>query len=450
MTVPGQATADVSPGPAAAAHARRARGTLPAAVIAAVLATGCGSTVAGAGPSAAAPTQVRLPLAASLTVPGAASWAVVEMGGSSAQHENFWQLIARRTPAARWTLATPQGVADNGGLVAASLGGAALVTGINPSQDLRFSPLATTHDGGAHWSPGLLPAGLASLPSALAAGPGGRLLAITDGGLAEMSAPGGASWARLTSLASLAATPAGRSCGLSSLTAAAFSPSGVPLLAGMCTSRGVTGIFAYSGGRWRPAGLAVPADLAQSRVSVLRLADAGSRTSALLTTAAPGGRVSLVAAWANPAGRWVLSAPLPLNGARVVSTALAATTAATAPTAASATGAAGKDASASGTAKARAATTTTAAPSTASTVGVILSTGLADTIAGPAARWRQLPALPAHAAALVLGPGTQISALAAHGSILTGWLLAAPAGTRNVGWARTQVMKVPVPYGSSS
>jgi len=159
--------------------------------------------------------------------------------------------------------------------------------------------------------------------------------------------------------------------------------------------------------------------------------------------------VSLVAAWANPAGRWVLSAPLQLNGARVVSTALAATTAPTAPTAASATGAAGKDASASGTAKARAATTT-AAPSTASTVGVILSTGLADTIAGPAARWRQLPALPAHAAALVLGPGTQISALAAHGSILTGWLLAAPAGTRNVGWARTQVMKVPVPYGSSS
>jgi hypothetical protein len=388
---------------------RSPRVTLAAAALATVLAAGCGSTVAGAGRAAAARAQARLPLAASLTVPGAASWAVVEMGGSSSKFENFWQLVARRAGTARWTLATPPGVADNGGLVAASLGGAALVTGVNPSQDLQFSPLATTRDGGAHWSPGLLPAGLASLPSALAAGPGGRLLAITDRGLAEMSAPGGASWARLTSLASLAATPAGRSCGLSSLTAAAFSPSGVPLLAGQCASRGVTGIFAYSGGSWRLAGPALPAGLARRRVSVLRLSTAGRSTAALLVTAAPGGEVSLVAAWASPAGHWALSAPLPLNGARVVSTAAAA-----------------------------------------STVGVILSTGLADTIAGPAAPWRQLPALPAHAAALVLGPGTQVSALTADGSILTGWLLAAPAGTRNVGWTRTQVMKVPVPYGSSS
>jgi hypothetical protein len=411
---------------------RSSRVTLPAAALAAVLAAGCGSTVAGAGPPAAGRTQVRLPLAASLTVPGAASWAVVEMGGSSAQHENFWQLVARRAGKARWTLATPPGVADNGGLVTASLGGAALVTGVNPSQDLQFSPLATTRDGGAHWSPGLLPAGLASLPSALAAGPGGRLLAITDRGLAEMSAPGGASWARLTSLASLAATPAGRSCGLTSLTAATFSPSGVPLLAGQCASRGVTGIFAYSGGSWRQAGPAPPASLAQRRVSVLRLAAAGRRTIALLTAATPGGAVSLVAGWASPAGRWALSAPLPLNGARVVSTATAAS-------------AAGTDASAAGTGMATAASGTT----TASTVGVILSTGLADTIPGPGAPWRQLPALPAHAAALVLGPGRQISALAAHGSILTGWLLTAPPGTRNVAWARTQVMKVPVPYGSS-
>lgn len=389
---------------------RSPRVTLAAAALATVLAAGCGSTVAGAGRPAAARAQARLPLAASLTVPGAASWAVVEMGGSSSKFENFWQLVARRAGTARWTLATPPGVADNGGLVAASLGGAALVTGVNPSQDLQFSPLATTRDGGAHWSPGLLPAGLASLPSALAAGPGGRLLAITDRGLAEMSAPGGASWARLTSLASLAATAAGRSCGLSSLTAAAFSPSGVPLLAGQCASRGVTGIFAYSGGSWRRAGPALPAGLARRRVSVLRLSTAGRSTAALLVTAAPGGEVSLVAAWASPAGHWALSAPLPLNGARVVSTAAAA--------------------------------------STASTAGVILSTGVADTIAGPAAPWRQLPALPAHAAALVLGPGTQVSALAADGSILTGWLLAAP--DRNVGWTRTQVMKVPVPYGSSS
>jgi hypothetical protein len=127
---------------------RSPRVTLAAAALATVLAAGCGSTVAGAGRAAAARAQARLPLAASLTVPGAASWAVVEMGGSSSKFENFWQLVARRAGTARWTLATPPGVADNGGLVAASLGGAALVTGVNPSQDLQFSPLATTRDGG--------------------------------------------------------------------------------------------------------------------------------------------------------------------------------------------------------------------------------------------------------------------------------------------------------------
>jgi len=422
---------------------RPSRVTLPAAALAAMLAAGCGSTVAGTGVPAAGRTHVRLPLVTSLTVPGMASWAIVDMGGSSAAYENFWQLITRRAGTARWTLATPPGVADNGGLVAASLGGAALVTGVDPSQDLRFSPLATTRDSGAHWTPGLLPAGLASVPSALAAGTGGRLLALTDRGLAEMSAPGGASWARLTSLASLAATPAGRSCGLRSLTAAAFTPSGMPLLAGQCASRGVTGIFAYSGGGWRRAGPALPAALAQRRVSVLQLSTAGHRTIALLTAAAPGGAVSLIAAWANPGGRWALSAPLPLNGARVVST--AADPGAAARTTSTGTTSTGTTAAAAGTAGAG-----QAAIPAASTVGVILSTGLADTIAGPASPWRQLPALPAHAAALVLGPGPLISALAAHGSVLTGWRLAAPAGSRAVAWTRTQVMKVPVPYGSSS
>jgi hypothetical protein len=425
MTIRRRTTIAAAP-VAGAARARSARGTSLAAALVTVLAAGCGSTVAATGTPASPPAEIRPPLAGSLTVPGGTSWAVVDMGGSSATNENFWQLLARPAGTAKWTLATPPGVADNGGLVAASLGGPALVTGFNPSQDLKFSPLATSRDSGARWTPGLLPAGLAAAPSALAAGPGGRLIALTNRGLAETSAPGRTGWTRLASLASLAATPAGRSCGLKSLTAAAFSLSGMPLLAGECASPGVAGIFAYSGGSWHQAGPALPAALAYRRVSVLRLTTARRRTVALLTAAAPGGGASLAAAWASAGGRWALSAPLPLGGARVLSTA---------------TG------TAAGELSARAASA--ASPGPVSAAGIVLSTGRAETIADPAGNWQQLPALPAHAAALVLGPGQQISVLAPSGSILTSWRLTR-ARTHAVIWTKTQVLRVPVPYGSSS
>ena len=369
-----------------------------------------------------------------MTESGGTSWAVIDMGGSGAKLENFWQLFARpaltgpaRTAsAARWSLATPPGVADNGGLVAAPLDGPALVTGFNPSQDLTFSPLATTRDGGARWAPGLLPAGLAAVPSALAAGPGGRLIALTDRGLADITAAGGAGWTRLASLASLAATPAARSCGLSSLTAAAFSPAGVPLLAGQCAAPGVAGIFAFSGGSWHRAGPALPAALAQRRVSVLRLTAAGRSTIALLTATAPDGAASLIAGWAAAGGRWALSAPLPLDGARILSTA---------------TG------TAFGAYPALAATV--AHPRAASAAGVILSTGRGETITDQQGHWQLLPALPPHATALVLGPGRQLSVLAASGSILTSWRPAARAASGGFAWTRTQTVRVPVPYGSS-
>ncbi len=397
---------------------------LAAMALAGLLLAGCGSRPA-AGPAPAAVSAAAPPLATSLAVPGGPSWAVVEMGGSSARHDNFWQLLARPAGAAHWALATPPGVAANGGLVAASPGGLTLVAGFNPSQDLTFSPLASTRDGGARWTPGLLPAGLASVPSALAAGPGGKLIALTSRGMAELAAPGGSGWTRLTSLASLAATPAGRSCGLTGLTAAGFTAAGAPLLAGSCAHAGVAGIFAYAGGSWHPAGPALPAGLAGRRVSVLRLAAYRRSSTALLAATAPGGAVSVVAGWASPRGRWVLSAPLPLGGARIVSTA-------------------------AGTAAAErsAPSRTMASTGLTSAAGIILSTGRADYVVDRGS-WQSLPALPRHAAALALGPGRQIGALAPSGSILTTWRLATGAAAHASSWIRTQTMKVPVPYGSS-
>ena len=132
---------------AAPGTARTAAGTVIAA--ACVLAAGCG-TKAAANPGPA-PIPAAPPLATSFSSAGAGR-AIVEMGGPAAQQDNFWELFVRPAGAARWRLATPAGVADNGGLDVAGTGGS-LVTGFRPSQDLSFSPLATSGDGGTSWSP---------------------------------------------------------------------------------------------------------------------------------------------------------------------------------------------------------------------------------------------------------------------------------------------------------
>ena len=198
------------------------------------------------------------------------------MGGSAASHNNFWQLFVRPAGTGKWRLATPPGVASNGGLVVASLGAGSVVAGFRPSQDLSFSPLATTHDNGTAWTPGLVDAALADVPDALAAAPaGGRLLALLTSGQAELSGPSGTAWTRLATRRALAASAAGSRCGLGSLTAAAFSPSGVPMLAASCARPGTAGVFAYAGGTWHPAGPTLPATYAHQPVTVLRLTTTG-------------------------------------------------------------------------------------------------------------------------------------------------------------------------------
>ncbi len=200
--------------------------TLAAAAAAAATAlalAGCGSSRASAGQAAPPGGIAPVPLATALTSSGGTSWAVLRLGRSSADFEDFWQLFVRPAGTKLWRLATPAGVASNGGLVAAATGPAALITAFRPTQDLTFSPLSSTADAGAHWSQGsLISPGLASAPDALAAGPGGRLLAVTDRGQAELGTPLGTRWTALTSEQALARTTAGRACSLAGLTAAGW------------------------------------------------------------------------------------------------------------------------------------------------------------------------------------------------------------------------------------
>ena len=298
----------------------------PAAVATASLVTaalaGCGSTrVSNTGQPAAPATPS---LATSASYPDG-TWAVLVMGGSAASHNDFWQVFARPSgKQATWRLATPLGVASNGGIAVAATGGPSLVAALLPSQDLHFSPISRSTDGGAKWAAdGLLDSPLAATPSALAAAPSGGLIALTRAGAAEVASHPGGSWARLATERSVASSPAARSCGLTSLTAAGYTAAGSALLAGTCSRGGRAGIFAHGAGGWVAAGPALPAALAGRPVTVLQLARSGPADVALLQVGT-GRTASLLGAWSTGTGHgWQLSQPYRLAGAQPRSAAVA-------------------------------------------------------------------------------------------------------------------------------
>ncbi|MBV9095192.1 MAG: hypothetical protein JO132_15160 [Streptosporangiaceae bacterium] len=379
------------------------------ALACAALAAGCGSQAATTG--SAGPAPVTAPLATSL-VTAQGSWAVTVMGGSAATHDNFWQLFVRPAGASRWSLATPPGVADNGGLVTAGAA-TSLVVGFRPSLGLTYSPLAASTDAGRTWTTGLLDAALADVPDALAVAPSGRALALTGDGTVETAGSAAAAaagqWSRLASLRTLASAAVGRSCGLVALSAVSFGSHNTPMTAGSCARRGVAGVFAEHGGTWQAAGPALPARFGADQVQMLRLAGVPGGAVAVLLAG-----TSLLAAWQHGAA-WSVSAPAAAGAVR-----------------ASGFGPGGS-------------------------VWLLLGGGRAETAAGPGAAWRPLPAVPAGTATLAAGPGW-LDALAVEGARLTvyqmagspagssGWAAYAPPGGR---WVKEQVINVPIQYGSS-
>ena len=150
----------------------------------------------------------------------------------------------------------------------------------------------------------------------------------------------------------------------------------------------------------------MPAALNGQRVCVIRLSQAGGRDVALLQVGT-GASASLLAAWTADGHTWTLSPAFALSGSHPVSASFGADGAA----------------------------------------AVVLSGGHGVTLAGPGAAWRQLPPLPpGQAVVLALpAPGTT-DLLAAAGSMLTAWRLTGQPAR----WTRTQTIKVPIQYGSSS
>jgi hypothetical protein len=309
------------------------------------------------------------------------SWAVVPMSANPA----FWQVFVRPANSATWQLVTPQGVADNGGLVAAGTAGS-LTVAVRPSQGLTFSPLATTANGGARWNSGLIDAGVAATPDALAAS-GSQLLALLANGTILASSDAGATWRTLAGPDAIAGSPAGRKCGAVGVTDVSFGiTEGQVLAAGTCGATGTT-VFAHSASGWQQLNLPVSGHVVRMMPGLVLVAS-GSR---------------LYATW-DTVGSWPVSPALP--AASVV--------------------AAGSF-----------------APDGA---WVLLPGRRAATIAGPGQPWRSLPAVPAGTVVLAAGPGGAVDALAVSGSNLTVWRLTGAA----VVWSKVQKIGVPIQYGSSS
>jgi hypothetical protein len=371
------------------------------AMAAAVVLAGCASASAPAEPTAPTPA-VAAPLATSMTTASGQAWAIVPVGGSAADEDLFWELLTRVPGSSRWKLVTPPGVADNGGLVATG-GTGQLTVAFEPSQDLVFSPLARTGDGGRTWGTGLLDASVAAVPDALAASSTTMLALLNDGGIDQATAGQAASgkWAQLAAPGAIAASSAGRSCQVTRLAAVAYAPTGTALAAGSCARPGIVGIFARVAGTWQASG---PAVSGGQPLQVVRLSQTSAGDTALLREGASGD-ASLLAAWTGNGTRWTVSPSLPLHGGQV---------------------------KASGT-----------GPGDA--LWVLLSGDRARALAGPGAAWRELPAPPRGTDTLTAGPDGSYDALAVSGARLTVYRLTS-AGS----WIQAQVISVPIQYGSSS
>lgn len=365
------------------------------------IATACSSHSSAPTSPAAADASIAVPLPTSVTA-STGSWATFPMGHLDDPTNTFWEVFTLPSGGEQWAEHTPPDVADNGGLVTAPTTSGVAV-GFRPSDLLKFSPLASTTDGGTTYTPALLPGGLVSSPDALSVDASGHAAAITPTqvltSVAMLSA-----WQPVTTLAAISASPAGTACGVNQLTAVLTS--GKNLFVGAaCTAAGVVGLLQHSGSTFVSAGLKLPAADANAQVEVLRVTQYKQTIAALLGVRT-GASTSYIAAW-SPAGgsaAWTLSPPLVATGA-LSSTAVAAGGFAVVT----------KDAS-----------------------GALSA---AD-IAAHGTSWTQLPTPPAGTATLSVS-GSRTDALVVDSATFIDYQLTDGA------WAKAQTVQVAVPYGSS-
>jgi hypothetical protein len=392
----------------------RVRGRALAAAVAAIASSAalaaCGSA-SSSSPSAGGSTAASVPavsLATSLST-AKDTWAIVPMAANPA----FWEVFVRPATSATWQLVTPPGVADNGGLVAAADSGRSLTVAVRPSQDLEFTPLASTADAGGSWSTGgPISAGVAASPGALAVS-GRQLAAVLGNGTIEASSDAGSTWRTLAKPGAIAASAAGKECGTVGVTAVSFGPLPTEVLAaGSCGATGTAGFFGYSPGSpggWQRLSLPVSGQLVRLGADMALVRARAGLTAMWLSgwyAYAP------LQPSAHPSSAaWTASAPLPVTSGVIASGGLSGATAAS-----------------------------------PGGMWVLMPGGQAATIGGPGQQWLLLPPTPAHTSVLASGPGNSLDALAVSGSTLTIWQL----DRGSTIWTKAQSLSVPIQYGSSS
>lgn len=365
------------------------------------------TSIVATGTAGAATT---LPLPAS-TETQADSWAVLPMGQLDDQVNTFWQLLHAAPGSSTWSSVTPQGVADNGGIVAApGVGTASISVGFLPSQLLRFSPLSVSTTSGRTWSPAFLPGALASSPNALASGPDGSLAVVGSAVLHQSVSQ--SKWSRLVTVAGLARVAP--SCDVTALNAVAVTPEGGALVGAACRD-GHVGLFTSATGNWHADAATLKGSWQDATTTVVRLQGGTVRPTALVL-AAQGGHRAVFVLTQGTNDNWSVSSPLALGSNSSLR--------------ASAVSPGGEVSVVTGSTK---------DPAIAQT----------DTDG----TWTRLPPPPAGTLALAwVLPGSlsfggpALDAFTVDGPVLHVYALT-PAG---INWAEVQTLQVPLAYGSSS
>jgi hypothetical protein len=389
----------------------RRSGRVSLAALTLTVAIGCQALVGESGVAASTtmPT-LRVPLATALTSQ-TGSWAVVAMGERGRPLNTFWELFFRAPSVATWRLVTPPGVADNGGLtVSVTAAGSALV-GFEPSQLLRYSPAAVSHDDGAAWNPALVPVSLVAAPDALAVASGGSgtALAIVRRGAGEVLISSGSllGWRPLPGIG--VASHSADACDANGLDAVALNSSTDVMLGTGCRRAGQIGVFSLVGGHWQLNGPSLHGLLAQATTRVLRLDTSGSTTTALVAEERHH-QTGLLGLWGSATGTWTQTLPLSLGATTTVR--------------ASAVGANGQQ------------------------LVLLKKGGLSDSLeetVGPDRPWVELSAPPAGTVTVAPLADGDINAFSVAGSSLRVFTLTPHGGK----WVLSQRMNVPIAYGSS-
>ncbi len=330
------------------------------------------------------------------------------MGHLGDPRNTFWQLFSSSAGSAQWELATPPGVASNGGLVGSVIPSGTVTVGFDPALSLRFSPLAQSVDQGSTWIPGVLPGGLALVPDAVAASSAHQYSALVGNGegVGVVTSNDLSTWRTVTSARTLAATRSLSGCGVVALTAVALtdSDSGGPVVGAACSRGGRAGVLAERNGTWQSIGPSLPAS-ARGPTQVVRLIGTPGGATALIRAGV--GRTSRLYGARSTDGlaTWSVSSPLAEPGG-LVSTGVSAA---------------------------------------AQLIAVIQrgSTRSAAVLGPSGSAWQQLAPLPAGTVAVAASPGGGYSALIAHSSTLDVDL------SGKTGWRHVQTLDVPIQYGSS-